>query len=98
MVSNAKIRNVFADLLDDAHTFVAQGHGGSFTNVLVSVAGFTPNNSPYAFVAQAPNGAYDEVEFTVPCDVTNKTHTPHTKLKNYEFVFTWRKYEYTRFR
>lgn len=50
-------------------TILGQGHGGSFSNIFVDVASFTPANGPYYFVAQAPNGAYDDVLFPVPCDV-----------------------------
>jgi len=48
-------------------TTIPQGHGGSFSNISVNVAGFTPTNSPYYFVAQAINGAYAETAFLVPC-------------------------------
>lgn len=56
-------------------TTIPQGHGGSFTNVYVDVGSFTTGNAPYYFVAQAPNGAYDEVQFNVPCNI-NPTTTP----------------------
>lgn len=48
-------------------TTIPQGHGGSFSNITVNVAGFIPANSPYYFVAQAINGAYAETAFLVPC-------------------------------
>lgn len=57
-------------------TTIPQGHGGSFSNVMVNVASFTPVNSPYFFVAQAPNGAYDETMFVVPCEIIPPTPTP----------------------
>ncbi len=48
-------------------TTIPQGHGGSFSNIAVNVATFSPANSPYHFVAQAINGSYAETAFLVPC-------------------------------
>lgn len=60
-------------------TTIAQGHGGSFAEVMVSVAAFTQANSPYTFAAQAINGAYAERRFDVPCaqpTIISPTPTP----------------------
>jgi hypothetical protein len=59
-------------------TVIPQGHGGSFTGIMVNVASFTPANSPYFFMAQAINGAYSETMFDVPCTIATLTPTPTT--------------------
>lgn len=56
-------------------TTIPQGHGGSFSGIMVNVTSLSPANSPYHFVAQAPNGAYAETLFVVPC-LPGPTPTP----------------------